>query len=74
MLIARWAVVGAASGIVGGGIVGLAVGLSAYPPTASFAVFELCVPAGIAGAIIRLAGALVVFGGPAGQATHHTFR
>jgi membrane associated rhomboid family serine protease len=59
-LIPRWVIVGAASACVVGGIVGLVVGLLAYPPTAWFAVFELGVPAGAAGGIIGLLGALIL--------------
>ena len=59
-LIARWAIVGAASAGAIGGIVGLVVGLSAYAPTAWFAVFEIGVPTGVAGGIVGLAGAMIV--------------
>jgi hypothetical protein len=43
-----------------GAIVGLVVGLIAYAPTAWFAVFELGVPAAIAGGILGLVAALIV--------------
>lgn len=56
----RWIIVGAASMGVIGAIVGLVVGLIAYAPTAWFAVFELGVPAAIAGGILGLVAALVV--------------
>ncbi len=59
-LIARWVTVGAASACVVGGIFGLVVGLFAYAPTAWFAVFELGVPAGVAGGIVGLIGALIL--------------
>jgi membrane associated rhomboid family serine protease len=62
-LIARWIIVGAASGTVIGGIVGLVVGLHAYPPTAWFAVLEAGIPIGAAGAIVGLVGALIVTAG-----------
>jgi hypothetical protein len=38
------------SGVLGG-ICGLVLGLSAYPPTAWFAVFEVGVPAAILGGV-----------------------
>jgi hypothetical protein len=59
-LIARWVIVGAASASVIGGISGLFVGLSAYAPTAWFAVFELGVPAGVAGGFIGLVAAMIL--------------
>lgn len=62
-LIPRWAIVGAASACVSGGIVGLIVGLLAYAPTAWFAVLELGVPAGALGGIAGLVGALIVTAG-----------
>jgi riboflavin transporter FmnP len=46
-----------------GAIVGLVVGLLAYPPTAWFAVFELGVPAAIAGGVVGLVAALIVTAG-----------
>ncbi|HEY5249462.1 MAG TPA: hypothetical protein VIJ15_13545 [Dermatophilaceae bacterium] len=52
--LARFVVVGAVSLGVVGGIVGLIVGLFAYPPTAWFAVFEVGIPGAIAGAIVGL--------------------
>jgi len=55
----RWATLGAAGAGLVGGVVGLIVGLFAYPPTAWFAVFELGVPAAILGGLIGLlAGAI----------------
>jgi len=62
-LIVRWVTVGATSASVVGGLVGLVVGLFAYPPTAWFAVFELGVPAGLVGGIVALIGALVITAG-----------
>lgn len=59
----RWTVICTATGLVIGGIVGLIVGLSAYPPTAWFAVFELGVPAGIACGLIGLVAGLLVRAG-----------
>jgi hypothetical protein len=58
--IARWVIVGAASAGVVGAAMGLVVGLLAYPPTAWFAIFELGVPAGVAGGIVGLLGALIL--------------
>lgn len=60
---ARCAIAGAASVGVIGAIVGLVVGLLAYPPTAWFAVFELGVPAAIAGGVVGLVAALIVTAG-----------
>jgi ABC-type uncharacterized transport system permease subunit len=48
----RFAVIGAAAALVLGGLVGLVLGLHAHPATAWFAVFEVGVPAGIAGAAL----------------------
>lgn len=45
-----------------GGVVGLIVGLRAYPPTAWFAVFELGIPASVVGALLGLATGLSVRG------------
>jgi hypothetical protein len=59
---ARWAIVGGTSAGVIGAIVGLIVGL-AYPPTAWFAVFELGVPATIAGGLVGFFAALIVMAG-----------
>jgi hypothetical protein len=58
----RWTVVGSASAGVIGAIVGLAAGLS-YPPTAWFAVFELGIPAAIAGGVVGLVAGLIVAAG-----------
>jgi ABC-type uncharacterized transport system permease subunit len=54
--VTRFAFVGATACAILGGLVGLVLGLRAYPPTAWFAVFEVAVPAGIIGAVV---GALV---------------
>jgi membrane associated rhomboid family serine protease len=62
-LIVRLVTVGAASASVIGGLVGLVVGLFAYPPTAWFAVVELGVPAGVVGGIVGLIGALILTAG-----------
>jgi ABC-type uncharacterized transport system permease subunit len=59
---ARWAIVGATSAGVIGAIAGLVVGL-AYPATAWFAVFELGVPATIAGGLVGFVAALIVMAG-----------
>jgi hypothetical protein len=52
----RFAVVGSAVLGVVGALVGLVLGLRAYPPTAWFAVIEVAVPAAVAGGLL---GALV---------------
>jgi hypothetical protein len=43
-----------------GGVAGLVIGLRAYPPTAWFAVLELGIPAGFAGAVLGLLAGSVV--------------
>jgi ABC-type uncharacterized transport system permease subunit len=55
-LVTRFAIVGATACAILGGLVGLILGLRSDPATAWFAVFEVAVPAGIAGAVV---GALV---------------
>jgi hypothetical protein len=50
------------AGVIGA-IAGLVVGLLAYPPTALFAVFELGVPATIAGGLVGFVAALIVMAG-----------
>ena len=52
---ARWAVVGATSVGVAGGVAGLVVGLIAYAPTAPFAVVELGVRSALVGGLAGLA-------------------
>ena len=47
----RAIVIGASGAGLTGAMIGLLVGLAAYPPTAAFAVIELGVPATIAGAV-----------------------
>ena len=60
-LVARFAVVGLASASVLGGVVGLVLGLIAYPATAWFAVLEVGIPAGVVGAVVgALVGVVVV--------------
>lgn len=56
---ARAACVGALSAGAVGAIVGLVVGIEAYPPTAWFAVLELGVPAACAGGVVGLFAGLV---------------
>ena len=60
-LVARFAVIGLASASMLGGVVGLVLGLIAYPATAWFAVFEVGIPAGVVGAVVgALVGIVVV--------------
>jgi hypothetical protein len=57
-LVLRWSVrSGLAFGTVGA-VVGLLVGLAAYPPTAWFAVLELGIPAFVVGALIGAAAGI----------------
>ena len=49
------AILGAGIFAVGGGIVGLVLGLNAYPPTAWFAVLEVGTPSAIVGGMLGLA-------------------
>jgi hypothetical protein len=51
-LIPRFAIAGALVALLLGGLVGLVLGLRAYPPTAWFAVFEVGIPAGALGAVL----------------------
>jgi membrane associated rhomboid family serine protease len=51
---ARWAVVGAVTLGVSGGIAGLVIGLVDYGPTAPVAVLEVGLPAAVAGAVAGL--------------------
>jgi hypothetical protein len=62
-VVGRWASAGAASMGVLGAVVGLVVGLLAYPPTAWFAVIELGLPAGAVGAGLGALGGLAVLAG-----------
>ena len=55
-VVPRFAVIGCIAALLLGGIVGLVLGLFAYPPTAWFAVFEVAIPSGVVGA---LSGAVV---------------
>ncbi len=50
----RLAVLGATLAGVLGGLVGLVLGLRAYPPTAWFAVLEVGVPSALVGALLGL--------------------
>jgi hypothetical protein len=56
----RFAVAGAVGAGALGCVAGLVLGLLAYPPTAWFAVFELGIPAAMAGGIFGLASGSVV--------------
>jgi hypothetical protein len=58
-LVPRLAVVGAVSAGVIGGLVGLVLGLRAYPATAWFAVIEVAVPAAALGAALGALAGLV---------------
>ena len=58
-IVLRFTVVGAAAAFLLGALIGLIVGLIAYPPTAWFAIFELGVPAGILGAAVGAAAGIV---------------
>jgi len=55
-IVPRFAVVGATAAFLLGALIGLVIGLIAYPPTAWFALLEMGMPAGILGAV---AGALI---------------
>lgn len=59
-VVPRYAVVGAAAWAVLGGLAGLVLGLRAYPATAWFAVLEVGLPAGTAGAAAGALAGLVV--------------
>jgi hypothetical protein len=59
-LTARWALVGATLAGVIGGIAGLVIGISVYAPTAWFAVFEIGLPAAVAGGVLGLLAAVIV--------------
>ena len=62
-LFVRSAVLGAAVAGLAGGVVGLVLGLFAYPPTAWFAVIELGLPAALLGGLCGLAiGAIASIG------------
>ncbi|HEX3873895.1 MAG TPA: hypothetical protein VHW26_07100 [Solirubrobacteraceae bacterium] len=57
---ARFACIGAVAAGTTGAIVGLVVGLVTYAPTAWFAVFELGLPATIAGGAVGLISGFAV--------------
>ncbi|MFZ0039843.1 MAG: hypothetical protein WAK93_00925 [Solirubrobacteraceae bacterium] len=59
-LLERWATTGAAMGGLMGAVAGLIVGLMANPATAWFAIFELGVPAGVAGGLIGCVAAVIM--------------
>jgi hypothetical protein len=58
-VLARWVSAGAIAAGVAGGIAGLVLGLLAYAPTAPFAIFELGLPAALAGAAVGLVGGMI---------------
>jgi hypothetical protein len=58
-IVPRFAVVGSAAAFLLGALIGLVVGLLAYPPTAWFAIVEAGVPAGILGAAVGAAAGIV---------------
>jgi uncharacterized membrane protein YedE/YeeE len=60
-LMSRWAAVGSVAAFIAGAIVGLIVGLDAYPPTAWFAVFEVGIPAAVVGGLLGLVGGAVAY-------------
>ena len=66
----RSALAGTVCGGVLGGVAGLVLGLLAYPPTAWFAVFELGIPAALAGGILGLIAGSVVLAVRCLQAKH----
>lgn len=51
-IVARFAVIGSTAVGILGAVVGLILGLRAHPATAWFAVFEVGVPAAMAGAVV----------------------
>jgi hypothetical protein len=51
-IVVRFAVVGSSAAGLLGALVGLVLGLTAYPPTAWFAIFEVAVPSGILGSAV----------------------
>jgi hypothetical protein len=60
-LVQNWAAKGAISAGAIGAVVGLVVGLIAYPATAWFAVFEVGIPSFVLGGIVGcLSGAVAV--------------
>jgi len=54
--------VGATAFAIVGGVVGLGLGVIAYPPTAWFAVLEIGVPAGFLGGLLGLASGSIAWG------------
>jgi hypothetical protein len=58
---ARWAVLGAVGLGVVGAVVGLVLGLFAYPATAWFAMFEVGVPSSFLGALIGFAAGSIAW-------------
>jgi len=57
----RWAAISALSAGLLGGVVGLVLGLRAYPPTAWFAIFEVGIPASIVGGLVGLACGAITY-------------
>jgi len=58
-IVPRFAVVGATAAFLLGALIGLVIGLIAYPPTAWFALLEVGVPVGILGAVVGALTGLV---------------
>jgi hypothetical protein len=58
-LVGRGAAIGTAVGAGGGGVLGLILGLNAYPPTAWFAVFEIGIPGAIVGSLLGVTAGFI---------------
>jgi hypothetical protein len=59
-ILGRWAAGGATCLGITGAVIGLVVGLFAYPPTAPFAMLELGLPSTIVGGAIGLITGMIV--------------
>lgn len=67
-LLARWTVVGTLAAGSIGAVAGLVIGLRVHAATAWFAVFELGIPAAIAGGLVGLVGGTTLWLGRRGAA------